>query len=223
MNRFFALLFIIMISFKVQAQEIKPDSTLPVQLIYFYADSYIDSIVIQWGTATETENYGYNLERSISSINNFEWLAFISGNGNSNSPKFYSYTDTLIDSNKVYYYRLKQIDTNGSFKYSDTITVNYLTSVEDEQMQNYGFKLFQNYPNPFNPNTNISFQILEPSEVKLLVYNSLGQLIKILIDDELETGYYNYNFNANNLSSGVYFYQLIVGKNTLTRMMILNK
>ncbi|MGE5435936.1 MAG: hypothetical protein ACM3O3_01800, partial [Syntrophothermus sp.] len=179
MNRFFALLFIIMISFKVQAQEIKPDSTLPVQLIYFYADSYIDSIVIQWGTATETENYGYNLERSISSINNFEWLAFISGNGNSNSPKFYSYTDTLIDSNKVYYYRLKQIDTNGSFKYSDTITVNYLTSVEDEQMQNYGFKLFQNYPNPFNPNTNISFQILEPSEVKLLVYNSLGQLIKI--------------------------------------------
>ncbi|MGE5437169.1 MAG: T9SS type A sorting domain-containing protein, partial [Syntrophothermus sp.] len=84
-------------------------------------------------------------------------------------------------------------------------------------------KLFQNYPNPFNPNTNISFQILEPSEVKLLVYNSLGQLIKILIDDELETGYYNYNFNANNLSSGVYFYQLIVGKNTLTRMMILNK
>ncbi|HZW39967.1 MAG TPA: T9SS type A sorting domain-containing protein [Ignavibacteriaceae bacterium] len=223
MNRFFALLFIFIIYFKVQAQEIKPDSTLPVQLIYFYADSYVDSIVIQWGTATETENYGYNLERSISAINNFEFLAFISGNGNSNSPKFYSYTDTLIDSNKVYYYRLKQIDTNGSFKYSDTIAVNYLTSVEDEQTQNYNFKLFQNYPNPFNPETNISFQILESSKVKLLVYNSLGQLIKILLDDDLETGYHRFKFSAKNLSSGVYFYQLIVGENTLTRTMILIK
>ncbi|HOM66268.1 MAG TPA: T9SS type A sorting domain-containing protein [Ignavibacteriales bacterium] len=100
---------------------------------------------------------------------------------------------------------------------------NELTRVEKIDTKVTNFELYQNYPNPFNPATNIKFAIVQNDFVTLTVYNSLGQEIAQLVNENLSAGTYNVKFDANNLPSGIYYYQLKTSNNQLTKKMMLIK
>ena len=142
------------------------DNALPVELSFFSASIISSSVKLSWQTATEVNNYGFEVERQSHtstplSLTEWEKLGFVTGNGNSNSPKTYSFVDNKISAGK-YSYRLKQIDNNGQFEYSKTIEVDLGAPKK--------FELSQNYPNPFNPTTTIRFSLPEALTVKLTIY-----------------------------------------------------
>ena len=172
---------------------------LPVELVGFKGEYINNKVIITWETATETMNYGFDLERSVNS-NSWIKIKFIPGNGNSNSPKYYDYIDTELHSPGVFKYRLKQIDTDGSFEYSNEILINVNTPEH--------FLLEQNYPNPFNPNTTIYYSVPVKSFVKINIYDVLGNEVATLIDEENSEGIYEISFNARGFSSGIYYYSM---------------
>ncbi|WP_407931472.1 T9SS type A sorting domain-containing protein, partial [Ignavibacterium album] len=176
------------------------ESPLPVELSSFTGKADGDkSIDLKWVTKTEVSNYGFNVERRI---NEGEWntLGFVKGNGNSNSPKQYSYTDNdLFAGSSKFQYRLKQIDTDGQFEYSDAIEVEIVPTQ---------FELSQNYPNPFNPSTTIRFSLPKETRLKINIYNLLGQLVETLAEGNYEAGYHKVTFNASFLPSGAYIYRI---------------
>lgn len=193
------------------------DAPLPVELVSFSAKTSNGSIILNWATATETNNKGFEIQRNIG--NGFVVIGFVNGNGTTTEKKNYSFTDKNIGSGS-YSYRLKQLDFNGNYSYSNTIEVS--TELPKE------FSLAQNYPNPFNPSTNISFNLKADSKVKLTVYNLLGESITTLINENYSAGSHSINFNAVNLNSGIYFYKLeaagVDGQNYVaTKKMILTK
>ncbi len=138
----------------------------------------------------------------------FQTIGFIEGHGTTSEAQTYTYTDRNLLSGK-YSYRLKQIDFDGAFQYSNTIEVE-ISSVS-------GFALNQNYPNPFNPGTSISFSLAVDSKVSLKVFDILGQEVASLVDGNLAAGGHKVDFNAESLNSGVYVYRIdasgINGKN----------
>ncbi len=190
----------------------------PVELTSFTATSEVSNVRLKWQTETETNNSGFQIERlqnyKISTLQNWDIIGFIEGHGTTTEEHEYSFVDENISAGE-YQYRLKQIDYDGSFKFSDMVDINISQPTE--------FSLEQNYPNPFNPSTTIQYSIPEGGNVKLKVYNSLGEEVADLIDDYKEAGNYKINFNASELSSGIYFYQL-KSKNFLSiKKMILLK
>ncbi len=200
---------------------------LPVELMSFTINVSGNEVLLNWQTATEVNNYGFEVQRQAVSNENSEWetIGFVEGAGNSNSPKSYSFTDNVSASGK-YSYRLKQIDLDGTFEYSDVVEVNIGTPVK--------FELSQNYPNPFNPSTTISYSIpsvIARSEatkqsvvnVTLAVYNALGQKVATLVNKAQAAGNYTVQFDARDLPSGVYFYTLHAGDFVATKKMILMK
>jgi hypothetical protein len=189
-------------------------AALPVELVFFTGTLNGNGIQLHWKTETEVDNYGFEIERSTKYA---DWilLGFIEGHGNSNSPKYYHFTDKDIGKADVYYYRLKQIDNNGTYEYSDLITVEV---VVPEQ-----FYLSQNYPNPFNPATRIDFTLPEKALVSLSVYNILGELVLQLANEEKPAGKYSVDFDASNLPGGVYIYRLKTPAFTQNRKMTLIK
>jgi hypothetical protein len=197
---------------------------LPVELVYFNAVAEGDSIVLKWGTATEIENYGFFIERSFNDSTSWKEIDFVAGHGTSYSPKDYRYTDTTLNQNGTYYYRLKQVDTNGNFEYSWIAKVDYITDIEGANSnKNLTFHLHPNYPNPFNPVTNFSFSIPQASHVDLIIFNTNGQKVAQVIDKYLYPGNYTVNFNGDRLASGVYFYKISAGNFTKIRKMLLAK
>ncbi len=177
---------------------------LPVELISLSAIQNINNILLSWTTASELNNYGFEIERAFNS-NDWRTIGFVNGTSTTSGLTRYSYVDENIQSkNGTIYYRLKQIDYNGDFKYYPAIKVNF------ENLE-ISFKLCQNYPNPFNPTTTISFGLPSKQSTTLKVYDLSGKEVAILINDELESGNYDINFDAKNLSSGVYFYTLQAG------------
>ena len=207
--------------------DIQNDGALPVELMTFSALVFENNVSLSWETATEVNNYGFEVERhastSLSMKNNFilsgdegwETVAFIAGSGNSNSNKSYNYSDNSISVSGKYSYRLKQIDIDGKYEYSNTIEVEVGVPTK--------FEVVQNFPNPFNPSTTISFSIPEKSEVNVQIFNMLGQSVYTLVNEELNAGKYSYNFEASHLSSGNYIYRVTAGKNVEIRKMILLK
>ena len=194
-------------------------SALPIELISFNAVTKDDNIFLTWQTATEVNNYGFNIERKaltdgLNNLNNWVTIGFANGSGNSNSPRNYFFMDKNIPSGK-YSYRLKQIDNNGSSK--------YLKEIEVEQNRPLTFLLNQNYPNPFNPSTTISFTIPADGQVNLILYNVIGQKIRSLINDYRKAGSYEIKFSANELCNGTYFYKLSAGNFSEVKKMILLK
>jgi hypothetical protein len=198
---------------------------LPVQLTSFTRDIIGKKVKLFWQTATEVNNYGFEIQRLAVSnqiltnnqeqnANGWSKIGFINGHGNSNSPKNYSFTDEPFGG-KEFKYRLKQIDFDGTFEYSDELAAVF----EDVT----SFALEQNYPNPFNPVTNISYTIPQRSNVKLRVYNMLAQLEAELVNESQETGHYQVIFNGSNLPSGAYFYKLEAGKFVEVRKLLLIK
>lgn len=215
------LLFIFLFTLTLSAQ--KPDGTLPVELVYFQGYFADGKVILFWGTATEVNNYGFNVERKLPQAD-WEQVGFVFGSGNSNSPKSYYYEDSTDLQQAIYHYRLKQIDNDGAFKYSDSIEVSTITKVESEANAVTGFLLKQNFPNPFNPTTVISWQLAVGSYVTLKVYDVLGNEIATLVNEEKSPGRYSIKFDAtNSLPSGVYFYQLRAGKFVQTKKFILTK
>ncbi|GAB6283000.1 MAG: hypothetical protein STSR0008_17540 [Ignavibacterium sp.] len=203
-----------------------PDDPLPVELTTFLANVLTNGVELKWQTATEVNNYGFEVLRSAQNDENWVSLGFVNGNGNSNSPKDYSFVDEDIKNqvNGKYYYRLKQIDTDGSYEYSETIEINWtngITDVTDENNLPKEYSLSQNYPNPFNPTTTLSFAISQQSFVSLKVYDVLGKEVATLVNEEKPAGTYKVTFDAGKLSSGVYFYKLQTGNFVETKKMIL--
>ncbi len=194
------------------------EEPLPVELTLLSATVIGTTVKLSWQTATEINNYGFEVERKLNNMDqisdNWEKIGFVNGNGNSNSTKSYSFIDKNTSTGK-YSYRLKQIDNDGQFEYSKSIEVN-IKRIEK-------FELSQNYPNPFNPATTISFSLPEASNVKLTLYNLLGQEIETLIDGFKESGTHSFSFNASQLNSGVYIYKLETNGFTQTRKMTLIK
>jgi hypothetical protein len=188
---------------------------LPVELSDFSAKVNEDKVELKWSTATEVKNYGFEVQRSVVSNQQSVWvkIGFIEGAGNSNSLKEYSYTDQPTGGTN-FSYRLKQIDNDGTYKFSDKVEID---------ISPVNFELYQNYPNPFNPSTTIKYSIPELSFVIIKVYDILGNEITTLINQEQPFGYYFVNFYVPSLSSGIYFYQLRVGSYVQTKKMIMLK
>lgn len=167
---------------------------LPVELTNLNATFVKDKININWTTLTEVNNSGFEIEKLTNNI--WQKIGFIQGANNSNKPINYTYQDININSG-INKYRLKQIDNNGNFKYSNEVEV-FVAAPQK-------FDLLGNFPNPFNPNSVIKFQVAKTSLLTLKLYNVNGQLVKVLLNDNLESGIYSYNLNMDNLPSGIYF------------------
>jgi len=193
------------------------NAPLPVELTSFTARASTNQVLLNWETKTEVSNYGFEIEKASlikNATKNWQKIGFVNGHGNSNSPKEYSYTDKNVNSGN-YYYRLKQIDTDGQYEYSDEVSVVVETPAD--------YVLEQNYPNPFNPSTKIKFSIPEAGMIKLTIYDLLGQEVKTLVEEAREAGSYSELFDASGMHSGIYFYELRVNGFILTKKMQLLK
>jgi Secretion system C-terminal sorting domain len=203
---------------------------LPVELTSFTAEAKDNFIVLKWNTATETNNKGFEVERlqdykilklqdlnSKSEIRNPQWqfVGYVDGKGTTTTQQFYDYID-YVKEYSVYHYRLKQIDFDGSYEYSNEIAVQGGLRPEE-------YMLWQNYPNPFNPQTTIKLSVPKTSIVKLSVYNSLGELVKVLTEGTFAAGDYSFEFNGKDLSSGIYIYEMKTSEITLRNKLVLQK
>jgi hypothetical protein len=197
------------------------DGELPVQISAFSAIINGMDAELHWSTATEKNNYGFDIERrkaqgDESTAAYWGKIGFVAGNGTGNSPREYSFTDPDLEPGR-YIYRLKQADNDGTFEYSQNVELEILGAPKV-------FTLSQNYPNPFNPTTMISFTLAENSKVVLKVYNMLGKEVALLLNGTMISGIqHNIQFDASKFSSGMYFYRLEAGKNSLSRKCILLK
>ena len=191
---------------------------IPVELVSFAANVSGNEVSLSWITASELNNAGFDIERSSDQA---EWqkIGFIEGNGTSTEMNYYSFTERKLAVGN-YYYRIKQIDFDGTYEYSSVVEANVSIPIE--------YALQQNYPNPFNPSTKINFSLAADSKVLLKIYDILGQEISTLINTDISAGEHEINFDASGLNSGVYFYRLdavgVDGKEfTSVKKMILTK
>lgn len=171
---------------------------VPVELASFGAEVLADGVSLKWATSSETNNRGFEIERSIDGIN-WASIGFVNGKGTSTEMNYYSFTDRFYG-NGVYYYRLVQMDFDGTEKAYDAVQVdlNFIAT----------YSLGQNYPNPFNPVTTINYSVPQTSHIRLAVYNLLGEQVALLVNESKETGTYQASFDASNLNSGVYIYRM---------------
>lgn len=197
------------------------DNTVPVELTSFSAIVTGNEVALNWSTATETNNRGFDVERKIissqASVNNSEYqvVGFVNGHGTSTKQQSYFFSDRNLSSG-IYLYRIKQIDFDGSFEYYE------LTSEVTVEAPST-FSLSQNYPNPFNPATLIKFSIPVNGNVTLKVYDIIGNEVATLVNEYKEAGLFEVNFNAQEFSSGIYLYQLKSANFIETRKMTLIK
>jgi hypothetical protein len=192
---------------------------IPVELTSFAATSQTGKVYLNWTTASEINNLGFEIQRKILiNQNEGEWvrIGFVNGHGTTTEPKEYSYIDDIntIEASSLVY-RLKQIDFLGSYEYSDEVYV--------ENPAPMDYALHQNYPNPFNPTTSIKYGVAVKSHIVMKVFNALGSEVAILVNKEKPIGSYEVEFDATGLPSGIYFYQLVSGTYSETRKMNLLK
>jgi hypothetical protein len=179
------------------AVEINGDDNIPVELVSFNAVAYNGVVELNWMTATETNNQGFEVQRS--SDGEFITLDFVNGHGTTTEVQSYSYIDRNVNAG-VYSYRLKQVDFDGTFEYSNVIEVDVQAPAV--------FALEQNYPNPFNPSTMITFRLAVDSKVSLKIFNILGQEVADIVNANLTAGSHQVNFDASALNTGVYMYRI---------------
>ena len=194
---------------KITFSGIGGESPLPVEIVRFTAQLSDEEVILRWATATEKNNYGFEVGRirneelgppEAGAIRNWEKIGFVKGNGNSNSAKEYSFIDQDKKHDGVLKYRLKQIDNDGNFRYSNKIEVTYGIPIL--------YELRQNYPNPFNPETRIGYSLPIDGFVTLRIFDVLGREIATLVDERKSAGNYEVTFDAisagSGLASGVY-------------------
>jgi hypothetical protein len=188
---------------------------LPVEMVSFSSTTNGNSVNLEWITASETNNRGFSFEKRFD-CSNFVEVGFVAGKGSSSIMNKYNFTENNAGASIVYY-RLKQVDFDGTASYSETIKVEF-TAVPAI------FALNQNYPNPFNPSTSISFSVAEEGMASLMIYSINGELVSSLFNEAAKPGQlYKVQFNASNLPSGIYFYRLTQGANVVTRKLTLLK
>lgn len=183
-------------------------SALPVELASFSSSIIKNEVILDWATSNELNNSGYDIERMVTGASTEEWskVGFVEGHGTSNEAHSYSFKDRNLPSN-TYKYRLKQIDFNGNYQYHEL-----QNEVVIEKPRS--FSLAQNFPNPFNPSTKINYELPDDGKVNLIIYDITGRQVAQLINEIQPAGYYNMEFNAKNLSSGVYYYRLTFAGST---------
>ncbi|MBN1999663.1 T9SS type A sorting domain-containing protein [candidate division KSB1 bacterium] len=201
---------------------VSPDSVttpivLPVELSTFNAQvvngSISESVLLAWNTAGETNNYGFNVEKS-SDGKVFEKVGFVAGAGSTNTAKHYEFMDENVTIGE-YYYRLKQIDYGGRLNYSDVIEVEVQAPTR--------FELSQNFPNPFNPKTDIVFRLKKDIKVNITVYDILGRRVATIVDRDMTAGSHRITFNGAELPSGTYFCRMTAGDFREVKKMLLLK
>jgi hypothetical protein len=196
------------------------NAPLPVELTSFSASAQNKTVNLTWKTATEVNNFGFEVERvkdfgdKVSMVSVWQKVGFVYGAGNSNSPKEYSFTDKSAVSGK-YLYRLKQLDNDGQYTYSKEVQVDLGTPT--------AFALEQNYPNPFNPSTSIQYSVVGSQYVSLKVFNVLGKEVAVLVNEKQEPGTYTVEFSTANLASGTYIYRMQAGEFVQTKKMVILK
>ncbi len=194
------------------------ETALPVELISFIASPKNNVVELKWTTTTEVNNYGFEIEKKSikDELGSVKWeqIGFVEGSGTTQAPKQYSFVDKNVLAGK-YLYRLKQIDRDGKFIYSNEVEI--LIAAPKE------FSLSQNYPNPFNPTTVINYQIPISSRVILKVFDPLGKEVTTLVNEMKDAGTYSVQWNAASFGNGIYFYQLITGEKTFVKKMVLMK
>lgn len=188
-------------------------STIPIELTSFSAIVDNGVVILNWETSTETNNFGFQVERSTDRVK-FDIIGFVPGSGSTTEAKTYSFRDSTLSGNQ-YFYRLKHLELNGRYSYSNIIKVDFNLPGK--------FVLKQNYPNPFNPNTKIKFVIPKESFVNLNIFNSLGELVSTLVSKQMKPGFYEYEYNGSNIPSGVYIYKLEAEDYIEAKKMILLK
>ena len=193
---------------------------LPVELTSFTASVKGSTVLLQWQTATEVNNLGFEVQRcaavnrSLGGNGSLEWtkIGFVDGNGTSNAPHSYSFVDVGVQ--RSVSYRLKQIDRDGKFAYSSEAEIQF----NNESMN---FDLSQNYPNPFNPVTEIKYQISQVGRVTLKIYDVLGREVTTLVNEIKDAGLYTVKFDASAISSGLYFYTMRSNGFSATKKLLL--
>jgi hypothetical protein len=193
---------------------ITADTPLPVELSGVSALIEGHHVRLAWRTATEVNNYGFDIERRLPARAEWTTTGFVEGAGTSSSPHEYSFTDEIPGDSAVY--RLKQIDRDGACSYSREILLG-AASVPTV------CALSSNYPNPFNPSTNIDYSVASAGPVTLVVTDLLGREIAVLVNETKEPGKYTAHWDAQNVPSGLYFSTLSAGKFKATAKMLLQK
>jgi hypothetical protein len=186
---------------------------IPVELTAFNANVNKNEVVLNWTTAAELNNFGFEIQRKAFS-GTYETLGFVSGKGTTTELNNYSFSDKSVDAGN-YSYRLMQKDFDGTFAYSQEVEVEVNVPLE--------YSLDQNYPNPFNPSTTIRYAIPEDNFVSIKLFDVLGNEVFTLVNEQKQAGRYEMLFNASNIASGVYYYQINSGSFTQTRKLMLMK
>ena len=196
--------------------ELTKSTIVPVELSSFEATVSGNLVCLKWMTESEINNFGFEIERLLDS--DWKKIDFVKGKGTTTVPQHYIYRDSLESAVTSAYYRLKQIDTDGTFTYSNMVVVNTNFPVT--------YHLSQNYPNPFNPETIIDYQLPEDCYVRLKIYNFLGQPIRVLVHESKTAGFYSILWDGKNdvgkkVPSGIYFYAIKANDFKLIKKMTL--
>lgn len=191
---------------------------VPVELASFVANSSNGTVNLEWSTATETNNKGFAIERK-GTDGNYTEVGFVNGQGTTTKTSDYTFSDRPFAAG-IFVYRLKQTDLDGSFTYSNEVEVDVANPEE--------FSLSQNWPNPFNPSTSISFSLPEASNIRIVIYDVVGNKVADLVSGNFTAGWHKANFDASRLNSGVYLYTITAQGNSgkafsATRKMMLLK
>ncbi|MBN2013364.1 T9SS type A sorting domain-containing protein [candidate division KSB1 bacterium] len=192
-------------------------AVVPVELSLFDATVNGQAVSLRWATASETNNLRFEIQRKLVDTDVWQSLGFVKGNGTTTATHEYRFDDSLVDPGS-YEYRLKQIDTNGSFEYSNAIRIE-ITAPEKWQ-------LAQNYPNPFNTMTRIDYQMPVADFITIRIYNLLGREIRTLVQQRQTAGFHSVVWdgkddNGSVMPSGIYIYQLKSRASTLSQKLML--
>ena len=181
------------------ATDFPPAGSIPVELVSFSANTASGTVILSWKTATETNNLGFAVQKSLDG-QSFTDIGFVNGNGTTTEARTYSFIDSDLGTAQKLYYRLRQIDYNGTAVYTSIINV--------EINKPISFSLTQNYPNPFNPSTTINFSLPVDAKVKVRIYDILGKELFQVVNDNLKAGNHLYPVSFDKVASGVYIYTI---------------
>ncbi|MBK8383913.1 MAG: T9SS type A sorting domain-containing protein [Ignavibacteria bacterium] len=190
------------------------NTALPVELASFTATTNRNAVSLNWSTATETNNAGFDVERKAATGTEWTKVGNVTGNGTTSEVRNYTFTDRA--NTGTYNYRLKQLDVNGNFEY-------FNLSNEIEVGVPNSFDMSQNYPNPFNPSTKINYDLPVDGNVSIVLYDLTGRQVASIVNEVKTAGYYTVSFNASNLASGMYFYRISASNFVSTKKMVLVK
>ncbi|MBK7446834.1 MAG: T9SS type A sorting domain-containing protein [Ignavibacteria bacterium] len=198
----------------MQDATIEGNTALPVELASFTATTNRNAVSLNWSTATETNNAGFDVERKAATGTEWTKVGNVTGNGTTSEVRNYTFTDRA--NTGTYNYRLKQLDVNGNFEY-------FNLSNEIEVGVPNSFDMSQNYPNPFNPSTKINYDLPVDGNVSIVLYDLTGRQVASIVNEVKTAGYYTVSFNASNLASGMYFYRISASNFVSTKKMVLVK